>query len=138
MINVKTIQYNSAMEELDTIELRTEGAFYKRNGAYYVVYEESELSGLDGTTTKIKIKDGIVEIKRIGTHASTIVFEKGKRFQSSILTPVGNMYMEVMTSVVETDIEEEPVSINIDCEYLISIKGIFDGKNVIKVDAFEI
>ena len=81
IINIKTVQYDSNSEEHDTIELRTEGKYYSDDGTDFLIYEESELSGLLGTTTEIKIKDNHVELNRIGEHESKMSFEKDKRYQ---------------------------------------------------------
>jgi uncharacterized beta-barrel protein YwiB (DUF1934 family) len=52
IISVKGTQKNE-QNESDTIELITEGNFYIKGNTFYVVYEESELSG-DLALTNLK------------------------------------------------------------------------------------
>lgn len=138
MINIKTVQYDSSSKEQDVIELRTEGKYYKKNNADYLIYEETELSGLSGTTTKIKIKGDQVELRRIGEHESAMSFEKDKRFQSVMSTPVGNIPLEIMTNNIRYDILPDPLSLKLEFEYSIALKGLFQGKNLISIEATQI
>jgi len=41
----------------DIIEVVTPGKFYKQDDCYYAVYEETEISGMKGTTTTLKIDE---------------------------------------------------------------------------------
>ena len=41
--------------EPEHIDLMTEATLYERNGKYYITYEESELTGLVGTRTMLKM-----------------------------------------------------------------------------------
>ena len=50
------------MEE--RMEFVTDGRMYERNGANYYIYEESEFSGFPGCMTSLKLKDGILRMKR--------------------------------------------------------------------------
>ena len=55
------------MEE--RMEFVTDGRMYERNGANYYIYEESEFSGFPGCMTSLKLKDGILRMKRLGKTA---------------------------------------------------------------------
>jgi uncharacterized beta-barrel protein YwiB (DUF1934 family) len=95
IISVKGTQKNE-QNESDTIELITEGNFYIKGNTFYVVYEESELSGMDGTTTTLKITEDKVTLLRFGTNKSKMVFEKNKRYESDYDTPYDNeLYLKV-------------------------------------------
>jgi uncharacterized beta-barrel protein YwiB (DUF1934 family) len=76
LITVKGTQRN-AQNETDTIELITEGEFLKKGEYYYIKYEESELSGLDKTTTTLKVGEDSVVLMRFGENQSKMIFEKG-------------------------------------------------------------
>ena len=51
IINIRTTQVDINTKQDEVIELITEGKFYKKSDAYYLVYDESEISGMQGTTT---------------------------------------------------------------------------------------
>ena len=79
LISFKGTQSNG--EERDKIELYTEGKFYKKGGHYYISYAESELTGMEGTTTTLKVdkKSNIITMMRFGTNTTHLIFEKGKK-----------------------------------------------------------
>ena len=52
--------------EDEQMEFITDGRLYVRNDAAYIMYDESELSGMEGCTTTIRLKDRSVRMKRIG------------------------------------------------------------------------
>ena len=60
----------------DVIELVTEGQLTARgDGRYTLTYRESELTGLEGTTTVFEIDGGRVTLLREGEVNSQMVFE---------------------------------------------------------------
>ena len=63
----------------EPITVVTPGHFYRQNGAYIVIYEESELTGLVDTRTMIKASPDAVSVSRVGKYPSQLSFEKGKR-----------------------------------------------------------
>lgn len=77
IISVKGKQI-SGNEEPNIFELITEGKYYKDEEGYCVTYDESEVTGMEGTTTTIKVADGIVTLMRIGSINSQFVFQKAE------------------------------------------------------------
>ncbi len=134
VIKIKTVQYDNVAQTSDVIELVTEAKYFKKNNSAYLVYEESELSGLEGTTTKIKINNNKVELKRIGKHDSNMVFEQDKRFESIMVTPMGNIPLEILTNRILYKENDEPFDIKLEIEYSISLRGLFQGKNIMKIE----
>jgi len=53
IISVKGVQ-TSENNDKNVLELVTEGKYYKKGNAYYVTYKESEVTGMEGTTTTLK------------------------------------------------------------------------------------
>ncbi len=129
IINIRTTQVDINTKQEEFIELITEGEFYKKNDAYYLVYDETEISGMQGTTTTLKIKENQVDLKRLGSNSSTMEFQKNKRHKSHYKTPYGSMVMEMLTKNVDIYVQEEPLEIDINIEYDILIKNMFEGKN---------
>ena len=41
----------------DTVELMTRGSLVHKEGAYYIVYKETEATGYEGCTTTVKVAD---------------------------------------------------------------------------------
>ncbi len=128
-------QYFKDMEE-EQMEFVTEGKLYQRNGAVYVVYEESEISGMNGCKTTLRLKDDTVRMKRTGMsgYGSELYFEKGRRFTGVYSTPFGDMSIEVLTSAVNSDINAEEGTGRVDVSYDVSMEGVAEGKNQITID----
>lgn len=127
-------QFESGEEE-SIMEFVTDGRLYERNGAVYVVYEESEVSGMKGCTTTIKLVGDTMKMKRIGDVGmnSELYFEKGFRFSNVYHTPYGPFDLEVLTKNVETDLDENHRG-HVEVEYHISLHGLKEGKNRLSID----
>ncbi len=134
MIKIKGKQISRENGE-DEMEFVTEGKLYRRNGTVYLIYDETELSGIPGCQTRLRLRDGEIQMKRIGEGAGSgteILFEQGKRYTGFYDTPFGAIPLEVLTNRVDSTITEEG-SGNIDIEYDISLKGLAEGRNVLNI-----
>lgn len=96
------------------ISVATLGNFYKRNNCYYAVYKETEISGMEGTTTTLKIKDDTFCIIRMGTTSTKMEFEKNQKSYSMYNTPYGTMELEIDTKEMKIDVDEEGGSVEIE------------------------
>lgn len=135
LIQITTTQFNAESEETEKIELMTEGTYNFKNDHLYLVYKESELSGMEGTTTTLKLKEGNVSLKRQGTQNVDMMFSQGERFKTLYHTPYGDIPMEILTRTVRLDIRQDPFEANVTIDYDISVKGLFEGKNKMTIVA---
>ena len=90
MVKIKGHQVSDAAGE-DTMEFVTEAKLYEKGEAMYLIYEETELSGIPGCKTRLKFKGDQVQMKRIGqdgTIGHEIRFEKGKRYNDAVFYQV--------------------------------------------------
>lgn len=134
MLKIVGKQITADMEE-DQMELVTEGKLYERGGALYLIYDESELSGMPGCSTRLKLKDDTIKMKRVGKSIgidTEIEFEKGKRYTGFYDTPYGAVEMEVLTNHIETNVTEEGKG-TIAIDYHISLKGLIEGRNKLNI-----
>ena len=81
--------------EPEHIDLVTEAVLYERNGKYYITYEESELTGLAGTRTMVKLDGASVSIVRTGTYPSELLFAEGQRHVGLYQTEGGLYFLYV-------------------------------------------
>ena len=129
MIKVVGKQKNTEGEE-NTIELTTEGTIYTKKDNTYIVYKESEISGMEGTTTSLKIEDDKkITMKRYGQTTSSLVFEKDKINKSDYSTAYGDFEIEIMTSFLDIDIKEEKQKSKIEIKYHLVIPGFTESEN---------
>lgn len=134
MVKISANQVNDSVGE-DSMEFITEAKVYEKNGALYVIYEESEVSGIPGCRTRLKVKDGKVQMKRFGEDkgiGNEIKFEKGKRFTGYYPTPMGAVEIEVLTNSLENTISYD-CSGQLDIDYSISLKGLMEGRNRLNI-----
>lgn len=132
MLKIQGKQMPSGGQE-DIIELITEGKYYDKDNAQYIVYEESEISGMEGCTTTLKIQSNKITMKRFGNATSELVFEKGKRHTSNYSTPYGNFKMEILTKELKCSIDEN-IKGNILIKYSISLQGLAEGNNELNIE----
>lgn len=117
----------------DEIELVTSGTL-KRDGlgGFTVCYQESELTGLEGTTTKLHIHGGRVTLLREGNINSQMVFEEGRRHLSMYETPYGELSIGVNTRRMRSTLGEAGGDLEID--YAIEIDNLLAGQNLFRMN----
>ncbi len=133
MVTVKGIQKADWGDE-DTIEMITPGSYYTKNDCYYLIYNETELTGMEGTTTSLKAETNRVILNRMGTAELRQEFEVGVLNHGNYVTPYGAMKLTVMPSKVEVDLTEQGGSINLEYELTIGSEKISDNKLSITIE----
>lgn len=126
IINVKGIQTNTD-NDANTLELITEGKYYQKGSNYYITYKESEVTGMVGTTTTLKVGEGVVTLMRFGKVNSQFVFQKGQKHISSYETEYGNFTIGVYANNVDIDINDAGGEIRVG--YQIEIDNQSTGRN---------
>ena len=120
MLNVKGLR-RSENEGDEVVDFITEAVFFVEEDLYAVEYKESELTGMDGTLTRIEFRENGVSIIRTGTNPSQLVFENGKRHVTMYDTGVGMLEIAVRSDCVDVDFGEHGGSAKFD--YYIEING---------------
>jgi uncharacterized beta-barrel protein YwiB (DUF1934 family) len=126
IISVKGTQsFNDQVENI--LELVTEGKYYKRDRAYFVTYDESEVTGMSGTTTTLQVLDGIVTLIRVGSVNSQFVFQQGQKHVSYYDTEFGAFTVGVTANEVDVRIDDSGGEIRIG--YQLEIDNNETGEN---------
>ncbi|MCR1899481.1 DUF1934 domain-containing protein [Irregularibacter muris] len=120
-------------QEAEIIELLTEGELYNKDKSQYILYKESEVSGMEGTTTTVKIEGDQVTIIRLGTTNSHLVFKKGKKKYNRYETPYGDLLMSISTKNVDVEYNEEKDPIAIHLDYNMEIDGAHGSRNTLDI-----
>ena len=94
--------------DTDTVELMTRGSLVHKDGAYYIVYKETEATGYEGCTTTVKVADDArkVSMLRFGKQTSQLVIEKGTRHLCHYETGYGAISLGVSADVIEHALDE--------------------------------
>lgn len=95
-------------QDPEVIELVTEGILESmEDGTWQLSYEESDLTGLQGTTTMFRIRPGHVVLSRTGTVQSEMIFEEGVRHDSLYQLEVGALMICVCAKRIRADLSED-------------------------------
>ena len=131
IISIKGSQYDGdgGPEEM---ELVTPGSLTgDGRGGYTISYEESELTGLEGTTTVLRIEGGRVTLLREGSVNSQMVFEEGRRHLSMYETPYGSLSVGINTKRMRNTVGEDGGDLEID--YAVEIDNLLAGQNLFRM-----
>lgn len=104
------IQINSAqtLEDGtdDSMSFFTKGNLYNRRGAFYIIYKETEVVGMENVTTSLKVEENKVTLNRMGSMDHKLTFEEGILHNSTYVTPHGSLFLEVHTEKIEINLTE--------------------------------
>ena len=94
-------------------------------------YEESELTGMEGTTTTFEVKGPRVTLTRSGAVNSQMVFEEGRQHTSLYETPFGELSVDIQTSELKHNLSERGGLMEI--KYSIAVEHTVTGRNCFKI-----
>ena len=134
VISIKGMQkYDNT--DPDVIELVTEGRLTREGNSYTLSYQESELTGLEGTLTTIQVDGEQITLMRMGEFTSQMVFQEGRRHLSMYNTPYGAMAIGVNTRHLLAELDDQGGDIEID--YAIEIDHAIAGRNIFQIKVKE-
>ena len=94
-------------------------------------YEETALTGMEGTTTRFQIQGPRVILTRSGAVNSQMVFEAGRQHTSLYETPFGELSVDIQTSVLKHNLTERGGLMEI--KYSIAVEHTVTGRNCFKI-----
>lgn len=131
LLTIRSEQHYEDMEP-DSIELMTEGTLtLTGEGGMVLSYQESELTGLEGTTTAFEIRGAQVILTRTGSVNSQMVFEEGRQHTSLYETPFGELAVDIQTSRLRHSLTERGGLM--DLRYSISVDHTVTGRNAFRI-----
>ncbi len=131
MITIRGTQHNvsgpEAGSDPTTVELVTEGACSYHPDFSQFTYQESELTGMAGTTTTFRVEKEQITMLREGTVTSQMLFQPGKKNTFLYETPFGTMTMGVDTRRLKVETGENGGKL--DLQYNVDVDGIPLSRN---------
>lgn len=103
IINVTS---NATMQGEELIEVISPGTFEKIEDEFVARYEETEISGMAGTKTTLKIGNDYVVLEREGSTTTNMRFDKNKPSISLYDTPYGVLELSIQTKGLDIKIDE--------------------------------
>ena len=125
LLSIKSTQ--KIDENNDGIELVTDGMYRYEDGVAEFEYQESELTGFAGTTTRFRVEGDCVTLTRDGTLRSEMIFQEGRKHTFAYEMDDCSMTMGLDTRRLQTDLSEGGGRIEID--YNIDVGNVALSKN---------
>lgn len=130
LLTIRGEQYFDGMEPNAT-ELITEGTLLKTPEGLDISYQESSITGLEGTTTAFRLRGPQVILTRTGSVCSQMIFEEGLQHTSLYETPFGELSVDIQTSRLRHNLTEQGGLMEI--RYSIAVDHTATGRNVFKI-----
>ena len=117
--------------EPDATELLTGGTMTLSGEEITLRYQESALTGMEGTTTTFQVRDGQVILTREGKVSSQMIFEEGRQHTSLYETPYGDLSVDIQTSHLRHNLTQRGGLLEI--RYSIAVEHTVTGRNCFKI-----
>lgn len=117
----------------DNVEVLAQGKHYVKKDKHYILYDEIEDESDLKTSNIIKFNEDVVEIIRKGSMGGKLVFQENTRNQSLYSTPMGDMFIEILTENITVNESEDDVNLKV--KYQIYIDGNKISDNEITINA---
>lgn len=131
IISIKGSQLYEGQDP-DVTELVTAGTLRREQEGYTIAYQETELTGLEGTTTKLRIEGPRVTLLRQGSVNSQMIFEVGRKHLSMYETPYGALAVGIETRRLKNTVDE--AGGDLETDYAIEIDNLLAGKSLFQLN----
>ena len=127
LISIKGV-YLDENNDRDVVELFTTGQYYKKDGNYYISYEESEATGFEGSRTTLKVeREDMVTLERTGEALAQLIVQKGVRHQCRYDAGYGDMTIGVSGGMIRSTLDDSGGSLEF--KYSLDIDTLFASEN---------
>ena len=130
MLFIRGEQYFDDVDP-DATELMTEGILERTAGGLRLTYQETALTGMEGTTTTFEVSGSQVILTRTGSVNSQMVFEEGRQHTSLYETPFGELSVDIQTSALRHNLTERGGLLEI--KYSIAVEHTVTGRNSFRI-----
>ncbi len=135
IISIRGVQALEPGDE-DIMELVTQGVLRQEDGeGFSLTYLESELTGLEGTTTTFQVAPDRITLRREGTLNSEMIFQEGQKHVSLYETPYGGLMLGVNTRRAKASLGEQGGSLSI--RYALEVDSQPIGENSFEIQVTE-
>ena len=117
----------------EPISLTSQGRLYRKGKNYFINYEESALTGLEGTHTTVKVDGDEVSVIRTGKYPSQMIFKNGNKTMTMYNTDYGPLTVVINTKNVTSTITDQGGLVDILYEIDIEHEPAYANHLLIKV-----
>ncbi len=109
--------------ESETVRVVTVGQLSRLADGWKLSYTESDPDGSASQQVEIVFEGERAQMERAGAYSTTMVFEKGKRFNGAYHTPWGSLAMGIYTTHVALSFEKQQGVLRL--VYQVDLQGRF-------------
>ena len=131
-ISVHSI-HSYQQEDEEQLEFSTDGYYYYEDGVGCLSYEESDVTGLEGTRTSMIVMPDQVVVDRDGLLTSRMVFREGTKNSFLYDTPFGQATMGIDTRHIRRSLDENGCQVEID--YVVDMEHAVVTRNRFRITA---
>jgi uncharacterized beta-barrel protein YwiB (DUF1934 family) len=111
----------------NTIDFTTDGLYTYDGDTACLTYQESEVTGMEGTRTSVMVMPDQVVVDRDGAVTSRMIFRPGEKHAFLYDTPVGSATMHMDTRNMNARFNEHGGHMEID--YVLDMEHAFASRN---------
>ena len=127
--------YGYGEGEEDSIDFTTDGRYSFDGNTASLTYQESEVTGMEGTETNVVVSADKVVVDRNGTVTSRMIFSPGEKHAFLYDTPVGSATMHMDTRRILFRFNEHGGHVEID--YVLDLEHAVVSRNRFKLTVKE-
>ena len=119
----------------ETLIFDTAGHYFFDDGVGVLSYQESELTGLEGTRTSVMVMPDQVVVDRDGMLTGRMIFREGVKDTFPYSTPYGQMMLGIDTRKIRHNFNENGGDVEID--YITDLAHTFVSRNKFRISVKE-
>lgn len=124
LITIKGLQM--ALDNSDSLEIITNGKYFKKNGKHYVLYEEVVED--QRVSNMIKIYNETVEVTKKGLASVQMFFETGKKNTSIYSTPFGQIEISIYAEQIRVNETDRTLELNMQYDLELNSQHVSDSQ----------
>lgn len=124
---ISVLGMQQSIDGPDSAELVTAGKYGIAPDEFRLTWQESEISGMEGTKTSLSVHPGFVTLQREGTVNTRMDFEEGKKHYFLYETPFGSATMGLSTRTIRSRLDRHGGEVEID--YVVDMDQTVVGRN---------
>ena len=131
VINLQSV-HGYDTDNADIMEFTTDGLYTMDNGVGCITYEESELTGMEGTRTSVFIMPDKVVVDRDGSVTSRMIFKEGEKSSFLYNTPFGKTTLGIRTSTIKQQLDDHEANVEID--FVMDMNHMVASRNKVSIE----
>ena len=134
-ISITNRQNDGREKDKDTLVFDTAGYYFFDGSVGVLSYQESELTGLEGTRTNVMVMPNQVVVDRDGMLTGRMVFREGQKEAFPYSTPYGQLMLGIDTRKIRHNFNENGGDMEID--YITDLGHAFVTRNKFRISVKE-